>query len=135
MWIRFLLISIVRWIANMLAVSAVLKFLIPSAWSGYAIDAPIWVVSFLLAFAIAEWAFKKKIPGRNDIALFAVLWFVVGFSLDVLFSFLVLGSASIMVQSSDRAITYIFEFAAILLAAYLTRRRKVKAALGEGMEM
>jgi len=135
MWLRFFLISLARWVVDIVLVGFLLRLVIPDTWSGLATAVPIWVVSFLLAFAIAEWAFRRHIPTKHDIALLIVLWLVVGYALDILLAYFLIGSALVVAKSTDRHMTYLFEIGAILLAAYVTRRRKLKETLGEGMEM
>ena len=58
----------------MLVVFAMLKYLVPSEWSGMAMAAPIWIVSFFLAFALAEWALHQDVPKKNTVALLLTNW-------------------------------------------------------------
>ena len=135
MWFKFFSISLIRWTLNMLVVAALLKYVIPSDWSGMATAAPIWVVSFFLAFALAEWAFRGASPKKNTVALLLVNWIVVNLTLDILFAYYVLGYAVIAVKSPDRWVTYMVEIAAIFLAAYVTRRRNIRELMSEGIEL
>jgi hypothetical protein len=119
----------------MMVITALMKYVIPPDWSPMMIAAPIWVVSFFLAFALAEWAFRGAVPKKNTVALLIVNWLVVNLTLDILFAYYILGFAALAIKSTDHLVTYMIEIAAIFLAAYVTRRRHVHELMSEGIEL
>lgn len=135
MFFRFLFTSLTRWVLNMLLVVAMLKYIIPSEWPGMATAAPIWVMSFLLAFGLAEWAFRTIVPTKQSIAVLLLNWLIVNLTLDILFAYYIIGTAAAAVKSADHWVTYMVEIAAIFLAAYVTRRRNVREMMSEGIEL
>ncbi len=132
-WLRYAGIATVKWIANLILVSLTLRFLIPETFRGYVNAAPIWLLSFVLAFACAEWAFRRKLPGRSDVLVLAIVWLIVSYSLDVFQVLFTFGNIYVLL-SPELHVTTVLEILAIALAAFTTRRRKIEAALGEGME-
>jgi hypothetical protein len=132
MWLRFLAISILHWVFA-LVMSALLAMYILSGFTGYALAIPMWLMNFLLSFGFASWAFHKKLPGSRDVAKMLVIWFVVMASLQAAFEIMQYGTVYFLIRDIQLHIQYFLDLFAILLAAYLTRRWKVKAVLGEGM--
>lgn len=135
MWPRFIGFSVLNWITNIILVMVLLRFAVPGTFRGFALAAVPWVVSFVLAFFFAELAFHTKLPGRRETMTLIVIWLIVGYSFHLLYALVVFQNVLVVLQSPDLHLTYVFEVAAILLAGYVIRRRKIKATLGEGMEM
>ncbi len=134
MSVRLFSIVLLQWVTNLFAVLVLLQFVIPGSWQGNLKAVPIWLVSFLLAFLFAEWAFDKRLPERRDTIELILVWVVVSVTLNILGSVLVFKTARVALYGTDLHITMLFEIIAIVLAAHATRRRKILRALGEGME-
>lgn len=132
---RFLSIVFLKWVANLLAVVVLLRFVIPGGWHGFLKAGPIWIASFVIAFLFAEWAFQKQLPSKRDLIRLIVVWVVVSYSLDIIGSVMVFDTPRVAMYGTDLHVTMLFEIAAILAAAYVTRRRKIEKTLGEGMEV
>lgn len=133
-WLRFVWIALLHWITNLALVMAVLRFALPQGLRGFALAAIPWLLSFILAFFYTEWAFRHTLPDRRTTVLLLCLWLVIGYSLHLFYAAYMFNNVFVVLRSPDLHLTYLFEIAAILLAAYVTRRRRIKAALGEGME-
>jgi hypothetical protein len=134
MWLRYLIVSFFKWLVNLFAVSLLFMYVLPSTWGGYALSFPAWIVSFIVAFACAELAFGKELPGKRETLRLLAVWMVVSLTLQILYAWFFFGTVSPVVRSLDVYVQYVLEIFAIVLAAYLTRRRKIKWELGEGME-
>ncbi|MEK7115792.1 MAG: hypothetical protein AAB879_00165 [Patescibacteria group bacterium] len=130
---RLVSIVILKWVVNLFAVLALLRFVIPPAWHGNLKAAPIWLVSFILAFLFAEWAFARRLHGKRSTVECIVLWVVVSYTLNIFASVVTFATARVAIYGTDLHITTLSEIAAILLAAHATRRRKIEMSLGEGM--
>ena len=115
-WLRYAGIATVKWIANLILVSLTLRFLIPETFRGYVNAAPIWLLSFVLAFACAEWAFRRKLPGRSDVLVLAIVWLIVSYSLDVFQVLFTFGNIYVLL-SPELHVTTVLEILAIALAA------------------
>jgi hypothetical protein len=133
MWFRFVWISLLNWTTNLVIVMVLLRFILPDSLHGFVLAIIPWAISFVLAFAFAELAFRPKLPGKNEAAMLVILWLVIGYSLHILYATFILNNALVVLRAADLHITYAFEVAGILCAAYVTRRRKIKEVLGEGL--
>lgn len=134
MWLRFLAISFLKWMAlNFLSI-LFFEYIAPSSWHGFVLAIPIWILSFAVAFGFAEWAFKTKFPERKTIATLLVIWMIVSYTLHILQAQFLMGSALFVINSIDIYVQYLLEILAILLAARTTKKRKILSLLGEGME-
>lgn len=133
MWFRFLSIVSLKWVANVLAMLLLLRFLIPHAWTGFLKAAPIWVVSFVIAFLFAEWALATRLPNTKNLFQLILTWIVVSYLLNILGSVFLFQTARVALYGTDLHLTSVMELLAILLAASVIRRRKLQAVLGEGM--
>ncbi len=134
MWFRLFSIIFLKWIANALAVFVSLRFFIPHAWQGFLKAAPIWALSFVIAFVFAKWAFAARFPTRRDLFSLMAMWVVVSYTLNIFGSVLLFQTARVALYGTDLHLASAWELLAILLAALLVRRQKLRAALGEGME-
>ncbi len=133
MWLRYLSLSILHWIAASAATFLLVQYVIPHALTGYTLAAPMWVIQFAIAFGFVMWAFHTKLPGRRETMMLLIIWFVITFALEAAFETSLAGRPAFLIYSTDLHVQYFLELAAILLAAYLTRRRRIKAVLSEGM--
>lgn len=133
MWLRFFLISALKWIVSFIVVGILLRYVMPSAWSGFQIAAPMWVVAFFLSFFFAEWALQKTLPGKHETIMLLAIWLIVGYTFHIVYAFFVFSNVLVIANSPDLHITYLFEAAGVVLAAYAVRRRKIKSTLGEGL--
>ena len=97
----------------------------------YQLDA--WALAFLVAFVCAEWAFRKRLPEQRDIMLLLGIWMTVTITLQLLFAQFILGSVLFVINSPDIYIQYLMEIVAIFLSAKLTRKRKVRSVISEGL--
>ena len=134
MWLRFTLISLLKWFAQLTASALIVRYVMPAGWSGYAISAPMWLVNFGLAFGFAEWAYRKTLPGRRETIRLLICWMVVTITLQLLFAQFFLGSVLYFTGSLEMYVQLLLEVLAILLAARVTRKRKMNKVLSEGIE-
>lgn len=130
---RYLVISFCKFVAHFMLTSLFMLYVLPRTWHGYAVSVPMWFVSFVIAFVFAELAFKTKMPGKNETALLLGIWMVVSLTLQIFLVVYLLGTVMPLINSFDVYIQYMLEALAILMSAYLTRRRKIKATFGEGL--
>jgi hypothetical protein len=133
LWLRYLGISFLKWVVTYAATALLIVYVLPKNLSGYGLAAFAWLVAFGISFACAEWAFSIQIPGKRETAMLVAIWMVVTLSLFILYFWYFFGTVSPFIYSVDTYIQLLLELLAILLAAYLTRRRKIKAAFGEGL--
>ena len=134
MWPRFIGFSILNWITNIVVIMFLLQYVIPQSWNPNLIALGPWFVSFVIAFIYAELAFRKKLPGMREAVTLAAIWLVIGYTLHIFYAEYLFGTARVVLLSPDIHITYVCELAAIGLAATVTRRKRIEAALGEGLE-
>ena|SRR3989344_2748454 len=133
MWFRFLVISVIKWFLFFMVSGLFLQFVVPESWRGYQIAVPLWALAFLVAFVCAEWAFRKRLPEQRDIMLLLGIWMTVTITLQLLFAQFILGSVLFVINSPDIYIQYLMEIVAIFLSAKLTRKRKVRSVISEGL--
>ncbi len=132
--IRTLSVILLKWSVNLLATLVLIRYVIPHGWNGYAEAAPVWVASFVIAFAFAEWIFRPKLPGKKETIRLVIMWVVLTYVLNVLGSVILFNTPRVAIYGTDLYVTLLFEIVAIILAAIVTRQRKIEKMLGEGME-
>ena len=133
MWFRFLWVSLVGWVLNLLLVLLVLRFLLPQTLPGLVLAILPWLISFIVAFIAGDWAFSSVIPGRQETVMFSIIWLVIGFTLFLVYGSFFLGDIRYITNSPDMYVTFVTEILGICLASFVTRRRKIKETLGEGL--
>lgn len=133
MWLRYLGFSFLKWLVNLFVLS-LLFYALPHTWGGFILAVPAWIVSFIIAFAFAELAFGKELPGKRETVSLLVVWMLVSFTMQLLYSWFFLGTVAPVIISIDTYVQYVLEILAIVMAAYITRRRRIRFELGEGME-
>jgi len=132
MWFRFLVISLLKWVAVFAAI-AVLSSVAPSVLHGWILSIVVWIVAFILAFVFATWAFAKRMPVRNDTLLLVALWIFVYISMFFAYGVLLSTQGAYFVVSREILIQLVVEIVAVLYASYSSRRRRIASVLGEGM--
>jgi len=132
-WLRYLGVSFLKWVAVYAAVALVTQTIVPKTVSGYALAAVAWLVAFMVSFGFAEWAFITQIPGKQETVSLICIWMTVTLTIFIFYFWYFFGTVKPFLYSIDTYVQLLLELLAILLAAYLTRRRKIKATFGEGL--
>jgi hypothetical protein len=132
MTLRFLGISIAKWITLTAVLFGLMAYLIPQA-SGWLALAPMGLVTFAVAFGFAEWAFRADLPDRKMAFTLAGIWLMTSIVLQFFLEIWLFGRVWFLRYGLDIYGMYALELAAIFLAAFLTRRRRVMAVAGEGL--
>ena len=133
MWLRSISITFLAWLVRLFLSALILQYVIPSSWRGYAVAAPMWLLGIGVVFAAAEWAFHERLPGKRETLIFLISWIGLTVVLQIMYSFFLFGTVLPFINSLEIYIQYVFEILTILVVAYLTRRRRIKDTLGEGM--
>lgn len=133
MWLRFAWASFVGWILSMVLVVLVLRFVLPDSLHGVALAILPWCISFVIAFIVAEKAFAPSLPGAHQTSILSILWIVIGFTLFLVYGEFFLGDVRFIVNSSETYVSLLVQVLGVCLASYVTRRRKIKETLGEGL--
>lgn len=132
MTLRFLGISIAKWITLTAVLFGLVAYLIPQA-SGWMALVPMGFVTFAVAFGFAEWAFRADLPDRRAALALAGIWIATSVLLQVFMELWLFGRVWFLRYGVDIYGMYALELVAIFLAAFLTRRRRVMAVAGEGL--
>ncbi len=133
MWLRYLGISIVKWITVFTAMS-VMTMYITGGLRGYLLDIPIWAMAFAVAYGFAYWALHPTIPGKRELIQLIIIWVVVTLTLEAFYEILSIGQI-VFVYGPDFFGQYLFEIAAIFLAARVIHNKKIRAAGSEGLSV
>lgn len=133
-WVRFIAISSVKWIANWFLVALFLVFVVPRSVQGYGLAACVWILSFIIAFIFARWAFGARMPDRRDTIALCAVWVVVMILFQSFWEFFQYGQLIFSFLTVDILGTIVVEVFAVVLASYVTRRHRLHATISEGME-
>lgn len=127
---RYAFISFVKFTVALFGLFSVYVYLLPDWVSGNVLVGITWLAVFLIAFLFAEWAFHPAAPMNKDIVLLVVVWFSVTITMMLGYGILFSPRGPAIVATWEILGQFVFELAAILLAGYATRRRKLKQYLG-----
>ncbi len=133
MIVRFIGISVVKWLVSFLVVYLAMSYLIPASIIGLGRIVLVWVLTTLSAFVFAEWAFKPKLPERQDIIQLMIVSTVVNVLLSIGTDIIVYGKPTLLIGSFDIQVQYLLELLVIPLAGYIARKRRLQAAASEGL--
>ena len=64
--LRYLGISIVKWVFVSSVSFLVLSWIAPLDLKGYVLALPLWALAFVLSFLFAVWAFHTHLPGKRE---------------------------------------------------------------------
>lgn len=132
-WVRFISIASLKWLANWFLV-AIFLAVVPRSIQGYGLAVCVWVLSFIIAFIFAQWAFSKRMPDRRDTIALCAVWAIVMIVFQSFWEFFQYGQLIFSFLSVDILGTIVFELIAVVLASSVTRRHRLRGAVGEGME-
>lgn len=131
--LRYLGVSIIKWFGVYTTALVFVAYVAPSTMKGYLLALPIWALSTLVAYGFAYWAMHTKMPGKHEIIALITVWMVVTLCIEAFYEIMAVGSPVFLLHSIDLYVQYLLEIAAILFAARVLRKRKMRAASGEGM--
>jgi len=133
LWLRYLGISLLKWFGIFTVNLIFVSYVAPSFLKGYLLSLPIWALVFLVSYWFAFWAMHLKLPGKREVTGLIIIWMVSTICLEVFYEIMAVGRPIFILHSPDLYVQYLLEIAAILLAARMLRKRKMRAASGEGM--
>jgi hypothetical protein len=134
-WFRFIAITTINWVVNLFLVSIFLVYVIPRSIHGYGLAVVVWVLSSLIAFVFAHWAFHPRMPGRTDTVALCVIWFFMTIAFQAFWEMYQYGQLVFFFLNIDLLGAVILQIVAIVLASYISRRHRLRSTLGEGMEV
>lgn len=135
MWLRFASISALEWIVQNFLSMVMMFYIVPDSWRGYALAAPIWLMTFAVSSAFAYWALHLKRPKWKNIIALAVIWFIVSLLFQAVFEFIVIGRLFFILRSLDMLLTFVIGIASIfIVGAYLRFKNKVEGRI-EGVAL
>lgn len=130
MFLRFLIVSFIKFVASMLAIYILYSYVIPSSFSGVLAFIPTWLVMFVLAFVFALLAFGKKAPKRQDMLMLIAIWMTVTICGFLLYGLLLSPRGVRASVAPEILVQFVLEVLAIYLAAFRLRRQSVESILG-----
>ena len=133
MFFRYLGISIVKWIAVYTAILVFTMYVAPSWLRGNWLAIPIWIMVSAISYGFATWAMHIRIPTKNDLILLITVWMVVTICIEVFLETMAYGQPYFLLHDYQNYVQYLFEIVAILYAARVLRKKKMKKAGGEGL--
>lgn len=131
MFLRFLIISVLRFITNILVIYVLYSFLLPSQMGETARLILTWLVLFITAFVFATWALAKKIPTRQQVLMLIAIWLAVSVSIFLIYGIFRSPRGAKVLIAPEILFQFVLEIGAILLAAFILKRRALKSELGE----
>ncbi len=132
MWFRFIGISLLKWVADTVAIMLVLGYVVPHSWHGYALSFPIWIMTTALAYGFAYWALHPSYPTQKNVIILLIVWMVITFMFEASYEVFIIG-VPILFSNIDTIVQYMLEIAAILMVARVLRIKKMHSAAGEGI--
>lgn len=132
MWLKYLIISFLRFLAGFIGLIMLYRFVIPIGSSVILVTGAAWLLAFLLAFIFAVWGLGDKAPDRQVVFLFIGIWLAVNVSGHALYGIFLSSRGISAIVAPEILAQWILEVAAIYLAVYRLKRRSVAAILGEG---
>lgn len=133
MWLRFAAISALKWIVQNFFMILVMLYLIPNTWHGYAVAAPVWVVTVIVSAVFAYWALHLKRPTWKKVVLLAVIWFVVSLFFQTIFEFIFLGRLFFIIRSFELLLNFLLEILTIFGMGWYLRFVKKGEGRPEGV--
>lgn len=133
MILRFMGISIVKWLSSFIVVYLMMNYVIPASIIGFWRIVLIWCATVLSAFVFAEWAFNTKSPDRKDILQLMIVGLCMNVLLSVTMDILMQGRPVYIFESFDIQVQYILEVLIVPVAAYVAQKRRQKSTIAEGL--
>ena len=134
-WLRYLGISILKWISIYVTMLLFVTYVAPSWLKGYWLALPMWALTLLIAYGFGYWALHFKIPARREIAILIGVWMVTTICIEIWYEILTIGRPVFLMHSIDLYVQYLIEIVGILLAARMIRAHKYRVVSGEGIAL
>lgn len=123
--------SFLKFFATFYALFAVYQYVLPDWVAGNLLSVVTWFFMFLMCYGFATWALHPYAPSDRDMATLAIVWLAVTVLLLLWYGmFLSFRGSGILVER-EIVIQLIVEIAAIILAGFMMRRRRLKRQFAE----
>jgi len=133
MFFRYLGISIIKWIAVYTAILTFTMYVAPPGLRGNWLAIPIWIMVSAISYEFATWAMHIRIPTKRDLILLISIWMVVTICIEWFVESMAYGQPYFLLHDYQNYVQYLLEIVAILYAARVLRKKKLKRASGEGL--
>lgn len=135
MWFRFLAISALNFAVTLASIFGLVLYILPEKTPLVLLNFANWVLAFLVTSLFSRWAFSKRLPTHQDSVLLVVFHLIVYLTGYLTYGLLLSDRGPLVVVSPEIVVQLVCEVAAIIVAAYHIRRRRLRSVLGEGMEI
>ncbi len=129
---RYAFIAFLKFVAIFYGLFAVYKYILPESVTGTALNIVTWIAVFFISYAFATWAFHPSPPTDRDTATLAIVWMAVTIVLLLGYGLLFTFRGPRILFETEVLVQLVIELIAVILAGYISRRRRLKQELGEG---